>query len=186
LRQIASEKAAAVGSSDEDYANLLLGCECVARSLFAELQMWLLLKQEDPDAAWDQLIEAQGQALWAVRAHEGFKHLEHHHEKLQVIERVVFPPQVFLSAGLIVERQECSICQADYEDCEHIVGRPYMGEFCWRIARNVQADHVSFVEQPADKRCRVLAFEDEGGRRNRMTWRAESTEGNADAHVRIG
>jgi hypothetical protein len=148
--------------------------------------MWLRLKQDDPDAAWDQLVDAQGQTILAVRAHEGFRNLEHRHRRLEVIEQIVFPPQVFLSAGLIVKRQECSICQADYEDCEHIVGRPYMGEFCFRILQNAEAHHVSIVEEPANKRCRVLTFADDGGRRNRMTWRLEEIESSGDAQGRLG
>lgn len=170
---VASEKQAAIDQSDENYANLLLGCESVSAALIAELKMWLLLKDEKPDQAWDQLVAAQMASVDAVRAHEGFHHLEQHSRRLEAIEHLVFPPQVFISAGMIVRSQECSICGLEYEDCEHLLCKPYMGNFCYIIARDLEADHVAIVEVPADKRCRVTTFSVDGGNRNRMTWRVE-------------
>lgn len=173
---VASEKAAAIDQGNEDYANLLLGCECVSSALVAELRMWLLLKEGKPDAAWDELITAQMASVDAVRAHPGFAHLSEHNKKLEAIEELVFPPQVFISSGMIVGKQECSICGAEYGDCNHLVGKPYMGRFCYIIAKDLSLDHVSIVEHPADKRCRVQHFDVEGGTRNRMTWKIEPKE----------
>jgi hypothetical protein len=174
LKEIAAEKVMAIKDKNEDYANLLLGCECVAHALIAELRMWLLLKEEKPDAAWDQLVDAQMSSVSASQAHDGFLHLEQHYKKLLAIEHLVFPPQVFVSSGFIVRHQECSICGAEYGECQHLVGKPYMGKFCHIIARDIELDHVSIVEHPADKRCRVQQFDAEGGTRNRMTWRVEA------------
>lgn len=171
LKDIANEKQEAIASCDESYANLLLGCECIGGALIAELQMWLLLKDEKPDAAWDRLIDAQIYTIEALRAHEGFSHLGRHFQRLEAIEKLVFPPQVFLSSGIIIKRQECSICGLDYDECEHIVWKPYMGKFCSIIAREFELDHVAIVKDPADKRCRALGFSVDGGTRNRMTWR---------------
>ena len=70
--EVADKKAIAVKSNAEEYANALLGCECIIGALQAELRMWILLKQEEPDEAWDQLIAAQIACLAAARAHEGF------------------------------------------------------------------------------------------------------------------
>jgi hypothetical protein len=109
----------------------------------------------------------------AVRAHRGFSHLEARAVRLVDVERVVFPNQVFLSAGLIVRRQECSICDDEYEDCPHLVGMPYMGEFCRCILRDIKADHVAIVKEPANKQCRIVYFNAKGGKRNRMTWRID-------------
>ena len=47
--EIADEKAIAIKSNEEEYANALLGCECIVGGLQAELKMWILLKQEEPD-----------------------------------------------------------------------------------------------------------------------------------------
>ena len=177
LSEIAQEKKIAVENNNEDYANLLLGCECVAKSLHHELKMWLLLKQEKPEEAWDHLVGAQMKATSAVKADAGFRHVEHHRHRLETIEKIVFPPQTFVSLGIIVHEQECSICSEDYDECEHFVGKPYMGEFCHVIIKHVSADHLSIVETPADKRHRVTAFDVAGRARNKMTWKIkENTE----------
>ena len=174
LEEVAAEKDKAIKSNNEDYANLLLGCECVTHALIAELRMWLFLKEEKPDSAWDQLIDAQMSSISAARAHDGFRHLVEHNRRLLAIEQLVFPSQVFISSGFIVRHQECSICGGEYGECDHLIGKPYMGKFCHIIARDVELDHVSIVEHPADKRCRVQHFDVEGGSRDRMTWRVEA------------
>ena len=73
---------------------------------------------------------------------------------------------------MLVKYEECSICGHEYEDCEHLKGKPYMGKFCSVIVREVaELDHVAVVDHPADKRCRVMKFTVEEGVRDRMTWR---------------
>lgn len=135
--------------------------------------MWLLLKEGRADDAWNELVAAQGSLAFAVKAHEGFAHVDGNIRRLDAIERLVFPPQVFLSSGLIVRSQICSICEKEYEDCDHVKGRPYMGEICTITLVPSAVDHVSIVDNPADKRCRILQFDVDGGRRNRMTWAVE-------------
>ncbi|MCX7113609.1 MAG: hypothetical protein NTX45_26675 [Proteobacteria bacterium] len=173
---IGIEKDSAINSGNEDYANLLLGCECVTSSLVAELRMWLLLKEEKPDTAWDELVTAQMASIDAVRSHPGFAHLSEHNRRLEVIEKLVFPPQVFLSSGMIVGKQECSVCGEEYGSCDHLAGKPYMGRFCYIIAKEISLDHVAIVEHPSDKRCRVQHFEVDGENRNRMTWKIEQMQ----------
>lgn len=170
---ISSEMQLAIEGNDEDYANLLLGCQCVASAVGAEIRMWLMLKDDKPDDAWDQLVTAQMATVDAVRAHDAFQHLERNSGRLEAIERLVFPPQVFFSSGMLVRSQECSICGQEYEDCDHLIGKPYMGKFCYIIARDIDLDHVSIVKQPADKRCRAIQFSDGNGTRNKMTWRLD-------------
>src|SRR5271165_2115053 len=72
----ATVKAAAVEAADEDFANICLGIESVSTALRAEISMWVLLKQDKPDAAWDELVTAQIAVADAIRAHESFKQLE--------------------------------------------------------------------------------------------------------------
>ena len=105
LARVGRAKATAAANGEEDYANLLLGCECVATALMSELKMWLLLKEERPDEAWNELVSAQMASVDAVRAHRGFAHLEQHVQRLDAVEKIVFPPQVFVSSGMIVGRQ---------------------------------------------------------------------------------
>lgn len=173
MRQCAALKVEAIGAQDEDFANLLLGFECVVDCLSNELAMWIALKEEKPDAAWDNLVAAQMAASGAARAHRGFSHLDHQAERLDSIEKLVFPPQVFVSAGLIVGRQECSICGGEYGECDHLIGKAYWGKFCHIVAKDIEANHVALVKDPADKRCRVTQFSAGDGYRNRMTWEIE-------------
>lgn len=182
LATLGASKQEAIAQKNEDRANLVLGMECLAKALLAELSMWLLLKAEKPELAWENLVKAQGETSHAIRAHQTFADLENHAKHLDAIEKVVFPPQIFLSAGLIVAKQICSICGQDYEDCPHLVGLPYWGEFCFRRLESVVADHVAIVNDPANKLCRMTHFSVEGGRRNRMTWRVEAAEPNQE-HV---
>lgn len=179
LTQIASEKESAIARGDESYANILLGCQCAASAVLAEIKMWLLLKEGRPDDAWDELVNAQRLLSYAMRTDKGFEHLDQHIQRLDAVERIVFPPQVFLSTGMIVKKQTCSICGKDYEDCDHIKGRPYMGKFCTVTIVPSQIDHVAMVDNPANKSCRIVKFSAEGGDRNRMTWRVEPKNNNA-------
>ena len=142
--------------------------------------MWLMLKDEEPERAWERLIAAQRATTYAIRADQGFAHLEAHASRLMEIETLVFPPQVFLSSGLIVSECICTICNTNYEDCSHVVGMPYWGEFCFRKLKTFEANHVAIVKEPANKLCRVTHFSAEGGRRNRMTWHVEPDEGSKD------
>lgn len=174
--RILEMKSEAIEKQNEDLANLLLGYSCVVEALLEEIEMWLFLKQEEPDKAWDKLIAAQALSIAAARTHEGFGHLVHHHRRLELMEELLFPAQVFVSAGMTIKFQECSICGKDYEDCEHLKGMPYMGEFCSAIIRDIEPDHVAIVERPADKSCRITQVQVNGNMRNRMTWRVEAKE----------
>jgi hypothetical protein len=176
LAEVVTEKKSAIAAGNENYANALLGCECMASALIAEIKMWLLLKEGRPDKAWDELVAAQYSILGALRAHEGFAHTGEYTQRLDAIEHLVFPPQVFLSSGLVVKSQICSICGKEYEDCQHVKGRPYMGRFCNVRLILSEVDHIAIVDAPADKRCRIVQFSAAGGNRNRMTWRVEPSD----------
>ncbi len=173
--QIQIWKSQAIEEGLEDPANLFLGFECAVLYLRAELTMWLDLKEGRPEKAWEQLITAQGAIADAIRAHRGFAHLERNAERMAGIEHLIFPPQVFFSAGLIVGRQECTICGQDYEDCPHVKGRPYLGKLCAVRLCDVRPDHIAIVKEPANRRCRVVHFSDGEGKRNRMTWKLDPT-----------
>ena len=175
--EIADEKAIAIKSNAEEYANALLGCQCIIGGLQAELKMWIILKQEEPDKAWDQLVTAQTACMAAARAHDGFGGVSSQlRRRLDRLEHLVFPPQTFMSSGLILEEFHCSICGEGYEDCSHIRGQPYMGQFCRVVITKAKVDHVSLVDSPKDKRCRVLLVGVEGGMRNQMTGLIEQAD----------
>lgn len=154
-----------------DEALRSLGARYLAEGFRRELLIYICLKEGDPDKAWDNLVGAQISYNYAVRSHPAFQAQLHFYvERLARIENDIFPKQVFLSAGLIVREQECTICSANYETCDHVSGEIYNAEFCHVRLKNVTPDHVSFVDEPANKMCRVTHYSAEGGQRNRMTW----------------
>jgi len=169
MKRVSDLKAQAVSRGDEPGANLMLGFECVFRCLAEELEMWIQLKAGEADKAWDALIHAEDAAVGAARAHPGFAHLPEHLKRLEALERLVFPGQVFVSSGFIVRRQVCTICEQDYDDCGHIAGQPYWGEFCTIRQEEISLDHVSLVEDPASKLCRITHSGEGASRQNRMT-----------------
>lgn len=159
----------AVRRGDEDNANLFLGFECAMGAVRSELMMWILLKRDMPNQAWDQLVAAQMACLDAMRAHRGFAHCGERLRMLEQLERKIFPPQVFMSAGFVSDRLDCSICGERYSKCEHLRGKPYLGQFCEVIHRNPRGDHVAAVEAPADKRCRVVSVKTKDGYRDKLS-----------------
>lgn len=186
--RLAALKSTALLEEDENAANLILGFECVTQLLQSQITMWILLKAEQPDEAWRYLIDAQRAAGDAVRAHTGFTHLKHYVERLHTIEKLVFPPQVFTSMGIIVRRRICSICGEEYDECTHLVGKPYQGEICHTfIAEIERIDHLAIVDNPANKNCRLVDFSVPGGKRNRMTWKIEpSSQKDSAQHPVVG
>jgi len=155
---------------EENNANLFLGFECAIGAVRSELMMWILLKRDMPNEAWDQLVAAQMGYLDACRAHRGFAHCDQRREFLEELEDKIFPQQVFISAGFVSERLDCSICDKRYSKCEHLRGKPYLGRFCEVIHRNPRGDHVALVEAPEDKRCRVVSFKTKDGYQDKLSW----------------
>lgn len=157
-------KDVAIKAALEDEANELLAYEFMLDALRNELEMYVALKRDDPGAAWTHLVNAQMAAGHAVQAHAVAAHLEQAYiPRLHVAEQLLFPKQMFMSVGMIVEEAACSICDAVYGECDHLKGRPYMGRMCVCIIKKSKLLEVSFVEDPANKHCRVLSVTDSHG-----------------------
>lgn len=74
-----------------------------------------------------------------------------------------YPYKLFASVGLIASHIECSICgnDVDSRDCTHRTGRLYAGKLAYGTAGGeISLDHVSLVNNPADKRC-VIKIDDD-------------------------
>lgn len=171
-------KEKAIGLQDENYANLMLSIECLSDALTNELSMWVYLKNEDPNTAWNLLINAQDWISASIHASEipGLNQ-EGYMNKLSVIEQVIFPPQTFMSPGMVVESSKCSLCNNDYSECEHIAGKAYMGKFCQQIPKIKEFTEASLVGYPYDKKARVTSFgEGDGLARDIMTWKVYKDE----------
>lgn len=170
LARIDAARRERAAAGDEEAANILLGLGCGVDALGSELNLYLLIKAGESERAWDALVDAEVATGAAMRAHQSFAYLEPKAAHLRRLETILFGPQSFLSAGMIVRRQECSICRADYALCDHIAGQPYCGVFCSLILKEVEADHIALVDEPANRHCRVISFSVPGGRRNKITW----------------
>jgi hypothetical protein len=162
-----------IDRKDENAANYLLSLESFTDSMINELKMLIALKDGYPDKAWSYLISSQNSIRTAAQAHPISEKLnvENYVRKLRLLEKILFPPQFFVSVGFIEKEVECSICGKNYAECNHIVGRPYLGKLCCRIIKKWELQEVSIVEDPANKLARATEFTDnEGNQRNWLSW----------------
>lgn len=168
-------KARKVALSNEKDANLLLSVECVIQALISEFQMWICLKEDNPNEAWDHLIDAQESASSAICADEIFANqFNQHFEKLYLLEKVLFRPQVFASLRVTIGEILCSICNKEYEDeeCDHLIGKPYMGKFCREVVTKIDGGLAfDVVDNPYNKRFRTGSVKIGNFWRDYMTWR---------------
>lgn len=168
-QKVSNFKKEAIYFKNENHANIFLGYECVIGAVKSELLMYLLLKQDKANSAWDRLVAAQIACVHAVRAHPGFAHCNERRNVLLHLEKELFSEQVFISAGFVSKRLDCSICGEHSSKCAHLKGKPYWGKFCEFIHRDPVGDHIALVEMPADKRCRVTSFKTAEGHRDKIS-----------------
>jgi hypothetical protein len=180
ITKVQDLKQEAIDAAEEDAANALLGIDCLFRAIFNELTMWIALKDDRPDSAWNALVQAQAWLRSALRAHEIMQDMADYSKVLARIEHVVFPPQMFFSSAYVVGHYECSLCGKEYGTCGHVVGRAYMGEMCSRVPKDIrEVDHVAVMADtdPMDKRCRSTSTEHDGHQRDTLTWRIVPSDG---------
>ncbi len=170
-RRISTLKQQIVAERNDDLANALLSLEERSSSLAYELRMWVALKEGKAADAWDFLIRAQSAVQWAMVAHPIASNLQLEADRLDALEKVLFPPQLFMSAGMLIYECRCSICGEDYNECSHIKGQVYMGEICSRVITRAELLEGSIVKEPANKHCRAISITDENGvNRDTLTW----------------
>jgi hypothetical protein len=159
LGALTEAKCTAVNQGDEDSANETLAIILAVRGALSELEVWSFLAKGQWTEAWDSLVAAQNLAAAAMRAHAFGARYERDLNTRLAMQVVLFPPQTFMSAGMIVRRAECSICGRDYDECDHVKGVAYMGAMCVRTIHDGQLLEASIVDEPSDKRCRVIALD---------------------------
>lgn len=156
---LSKERINSVKNHDNDLANGFASFELVTESFICEFKMWIALKENKYNDAWDFLIDSQDLAIRAMQAHEVNAHLSVYLRRLEVLEKLLFPPQLFVSDRSIVSKCKCSICDNDIQECEHIKGKFYMGEQCIEIIENIESiNGFDFVKEPANKKCRMLVI----------------------------
>jgi len=156
-KEIIKTKKQYIEEQNESLANLWLSFECLEKAIENGLRMFVLLKDGDPDNAWNCLVDAQNNASWSINAHEFNKETQLGYISFfNGMEKWLFPPPTFMSSSMIVGRSECSICKKDMLDCNHIRGQCYMGEFCFEMVTKIEKwNHAAIVNDPADKKCRI-------------------------------
>lgn len=163
----------------EDELNLILCLIISTEAIMSELSMIICLKNGDMDSAWANLVQAQNQTAIVASNHpiSDGEYLNGYLSKLDAFEKILFPRMMFASTGGIIKKTRCSICEIEYEDCEHMKGKMYSGELCVREIHEIELEEVSMVENPANKLCRQLATERDGKTVDILTL-MEKTTGN--------
>ncbi len=175
-KELNEPKAEFVKRNEEYGAKLVY---CIDSSLLAvqyELQMLVNIKEDNMGEAWGNLVNAQviyGTVLrnWPPE----FQVPSGYVERLESYEKLLFPNLYFQSVGGLIKKAYCSICRECFNNCDHIKGRLYMGELCRREITEMDLDEVSFVENPANKHCRVIAMEIGGKMIDILTLREHNT-----------
>lgn len=170
LEKLRTEKQVAIANRAEEWANLLLLNESITSMFYEFGRMWVFIKEDEMNQAWDSLVSAQIAIRDAILVRSE-PALESLNERLHIIEKTLFPPLIFNSPGFVAEASECSICRSEYGECEHVKGRVYMGQICSRIYTKFTIVEFSMVDDPANKHCRVLSFHKDGVTRDWMTWK---------------
>lgn len=155
--QITDTKKKHISQKDEQNANKWLSLEELCKSMIAGVKLLLELKNSDPDQAWLHLVDAQNRIHRSNAAYDLNEDLQKDLVRyFYNIEKVVFPPQRFQSISVTTKKSLCSICDRPFHECDHIRGEPYMGELCGETVTELgPANHVAFVDYPADKKCRI-------------------------------
>ncbi|MHB1414029.1 MAG: hypothetical protein ACYC1C_02160 [Chloroflexota bacterium] len=168
---LSERKQQAIAELDEETANATLALECLVMAFESELRMWVSFKDADASSAWGHLVDSQDKIRAALQAHSIVRWAEEYTERLSALEALLFPPQMFMSSGMVIRQSRCTICGKEYGECNHVVGKAYMGQICSREITEAEIREVSLVPSPANKMCRILTLSDEGVTRDYLTWR---------------
>jgi hypothetical protein len=179
IKELLELKKKFVSKRLENEANLVFCLENSLKVLQKELEMLVHIKEDKMSQAWGDLVNAQvifGNVVKNYPFDSQF--LNSYLERLMNYEKLLFPELHFQSAGGIIKKSKCSICDDDFQKCDHIKGRLYFGEMCYRIITEMELEEISFVDNPANKHCRVLTIELDGKTIDIMTLREISTTAN--------
>lgn len=158
--EIIQRKNEFISQQNENEANKWLSIEDICLSIIEGLNLFVKLKENDPDTAWNYLISAQNHSHWSNNEYQLSGTIQLHCiSHFNNIELVLFPPQTFTSISMVSEKSECSICHKEFSECEHIRGEAYMGQACTEMATKIRdIGHMAIVSHPDDKRCRMTHY----------------------------
>ncbi|RYG66214.1 hypothetical protein EON64_10275 [archaeon] len=177
--QVALEEAVRDPGEPDGTADFIYCFSLVVKGVLSEIAMWIAIREGNNKDAWNHLIDAQSAVRVVLDHCPMITKAENRLRMLEDIERVVFPPQVFQSPGLLCKRK-CSICEADPIDCDHIRGRLYRGKRCVHIFIECKPYEFSIVDVPEDKRRRIYRYVNDEG-----IWIDKLTNGPVDGHEEL-
>lgn len=158
-KKIQETKQAVIKDQNENEANKFLSLENLCTAILSGMTIFVKLKNNDPDGAWSELIEAQNNSHWSINHYYLSGNLQEQCiTHFNNIEKILFPPQTFQSISMISVKSKCSICNDDFTKCDHIRGEAYMGIPCTELCTEFKdVHHVAVVDHPDDKRCRCMS-----------------------------
>lgn len=159
IKYIKSVKYQAINRNSTNEADQLFHMQCFLNSLLSSLKIWIFLEKKEFNKAWDLLIDAQEYLSIAKKINE-YEDLNNFEKHLDHIEKVIFPERkVYLSSAFTSTIGNCSICNHDFFDCNHIENNIYCGQLCYRVnIQNIKGNHVALVETPKNRRCIVTSY----------------------------
>lgn len=171
--EIKRYKYGAIKARNEQAANILFHFQCILNSNISLLELWINLKSNKYNEAWDSLIEAEKYLEYGIKCVDGHYGLEEYGKKLIEIEHSIFPGfPYYNSMGIIIKGGKCSICGQPFTKCKHIEEKIYWGRVCRIIEpEKIDIDHSAIVKIPKDRRCIITEISDEEGSMiNYFTW----------------
>jgi hypothetical protein len=184
LQRLEKYRQEAIAAQDEEAANAASVALCIVEALLNRLQLWLLLKSDRMEEAWDQLVKAQDSVQIALRFVQS-ELLQHWYMELLALEKLLFPPQQFVSASHTFGYAECTICDKVYGECNHVACRLYMGRMCQKRVSDIGPDHVALVDHPRDKGCRLTKIKRDGFMYCTLTHRQLEEAGDDRGHAEM-
>jgi hypothetical protein len=120
------------------------------------------------ECAWIKLCDCRERIEYSSQCFKGqvVKEIIKQLDDLEVFFPDAFEHNNYISAGIIVDKYLCNICNEDTRGCCHINGNLYGGKICNYQQINPRFDHIALVEVPRDPRCRIwpwhLQYNDDG------------------------
>ena len=156
LQSIEEKRKNAIISKNEQLANELWCLSEVYKVQKTYLRMFHNLKCGNYEKAWcllDEIDISMGTLRDNFEVGMNRYNLTFINTVIKNYEKV-FPDYVFTSRESIIKSEKCSICGKKARlrgGCEHIPGKLYMGELCFREVTEMEFLGVAIVKTPLDK-----------------------------------
>jgi hypothetical protein len=160
--------AEAIAGGDATEANQAWFLCAVARARSGYLAAYREILSEEYYKAWCSLEQVE--IILASLRRNPILPLEHFRiERLEASVRnwqATYPYKVFFSPSFTIRRQECTICGLDihpWSNCQHQIGKVYLGRECYAIVQDAELNEISIVTDPVQKYSVPLHIEDSEG-----------------------